>query len=99
MTTKISEIRVANVVMDVEAAASLGILSRELLIMINPNLDKTAKNIAAMNRQSVIKRHAAEVLSKFPEISDRSPVSAIEKELVTQKIRIQKITAHIEFRI
>ena len=81
---KIRDNRVANVAMDVEALASLGILSKELLIIMKLILVNTANTIAKINFQLKIKRIILSMFNKLPEISDLSPKSTIEAVLATQ---------------
>ena len=76
--------RVANVAIEVDAFASLGILSKELLIMIKLTLVNTANTIARINFQLKIKRIILSMFNKLPEISDLSPKSTIEAVLATQ---------------
>ncbi len=81
---KMSESKVAKVAMDVDAPASRGIFSKELLIMMKLIRVRTAKTIAKINFQLNIKRIILSMFSKLPEINDLSPKSTIETVLATQ---------------
>ena len=83
--------RVANVATEVDASASRGILSNELLSIMKLILVATAKNMARINFQFSIRRRILSAFSKLPEMSERSPNKTIDSVLVMQKVRSQKI--------
>ena len=78
-------------VIEVDASASRGILSNELLSIMKLILVATAKSIANINFQFSIRRIIFSMFNKFPEISALSPNNTIDIVLVMQKIRSQKI--------
>lgn len=80
----IKDSKVANVAMDVDAPASFGIFSKELLIMMKLIRVKTAKTIANINFQLKINRKMLSIFNRLPDISDLSPKSTIENVLATQ---------------
>ena len=79
-----SDNKVANVVIEVEATASLGIFNSELLIMIKLIRVKTANTIASINFQLKIKRMIFSIFNKLPEIKDLSPKSTMDSVFVMQ---------------
>jgi len=83
--------KVANVATEVDASASRGIFSNELLSIMKLILVATAKNMAKINFQFRISRRMLSAFSKLPEMSERSPSKTIDSVLVMQKARSQKI--------
>lgn len=92
---KIKDSRVANVAIDVDAPASLGIFSKELLIMIKLILVSTANTMAKMNFQLKINRIIFSMFIKLPEIKDLSPSSTIDAVLAMQYIKIHTMINNI----
>lgn len=74
----------ANVAIEVEAPASLGILRRELLIIMKLTLVNTANTMARINFQFIINRIILSMFKRLPEINDLSPSNTIEKVLAIQ---------------
>jgi len=91
ISRKTKDNSVANVVIEVEASASRGILSNELLSIMKLILVATANSMANMNFQFSARRTIFSMLSKFPEMSALSPRSTMDIVFVMQKIRSQKI--------
>ena len=68
----------------VEVPASFGIFKSALFSIIKLILQITAKTIAKINFQLNISRKILSMFNKFPEISDLSPISTIDKVFATQ---------------
>jgi len=81
---KIKDSKVAKVAIEVDAFASFGILSKELLIIMKLILVRTANTIARMNFQLKIKRIILSKFIKLPEINDLSPSNTMEAVLAMQ---------------